>query len=117
MDGSANMSESRTTLLTLERPRPDSPASTVRAYLTAILHQHHGVTESEATRIAAAWKVGRGAELMSYDVQTFRDLFGSEVGMLLFTFVQGDSHQGEAKAPRIASQRRRTLFEVEPGCK
>ncbi|KFY23762.1 hypothetical protein V491_02415 [Pseudogymnoascus sp. VKM F-3775] len=74
----------------LQRPQPSSTPSNVRTYFAAVLHRLHGVPLPEAERIAAAWKLGRGSELMSYDPQTFRDLFGSEAGMLLFTYARGD---------------------------
>ncbi|KAK6189419.1 hypothetical protein LQW54_013292, partial [Pestalotiopsis sp. IQ-011] len=72
------MNKSRATSMTMQRPQPDSPPSAVRAYLVAILRERYGVPQSEATRIATGWSHGRGAELMSSDIETFRDLFGSE---------------------------------------
>ena len=59
---------------------------------------------------------------MSYDLETFRALFGSEAGMLLFIYARGDDlsqspAQAMTVAPRITPLSRRTLSGVEPGCK
>ncbi|KAI1420684.1 hypothetical protein F5Y12DRAFT_772025 [Xylaria sp. FL1777] len=71
-----------------QRPPAESPPATVRAYFVALLHERHGVPKDQAVSIAAAWRLGRGAELAIYDLQTFRDLFGSEAGMLLYTYAR-----------------------------
>lgn len=111
------MSGPRTTSMTRQRLQPDSPPSVVRAYLTAILCERLGVPESEATRIAAGWSHGRGAELMSADTETFRELFGSEFGAILFTYLREELSQDEVViARRVASQPRGTLFGVHPDC-
>lgn len=102
--------------MTLQRPQPDSPTSAVRAYLVAILRERYGVPLSEATRIAAGWSHGRGPELMSSDIETFRDLFGSEFGAQFFTYLREDLSQDEVMARGVASQPPRTLFGVDPGC-
>ncbi|KAI0174614.1 hypothetical protein BJ166DRAFT_621076 [Pestalotiopsis sp. NC0098] len=108
------MSGLRTTSMTLQRLQPGSPPSAVRAYLIAILRERHGVSESEATRIAAGWSFGRGAELMSSDIETFRGLFGSEFGDILFTYTGEDLSQDEVMSRGVASQPRKNLFGVDP---
>lgn len=53
---------------------------------------------------------------MTYDLQTFRDLFGSEAGMLLFTYARGDDRKEGLGGPRTRPEHvapslpRRTLF-------
>lgn len=112
---SDKMSELPTTSPALPRLQPSSPPSAVCAYFTAVLHQLHGVPEDEAAVIASAWKLGRGSKLASFDLQTFRDLFGSEAGMLLYIYAQEDSLTATART--LALLPRRTLFGVKPGCK
>lgn len=57
-------------------PTPDAPPSSV--------------TPDEAHEIASRWKYDRGSELLYYyDVQTFRDIFGSEAGVLLYGYARG----------------------------
>lgn len=115
-DASANMSGLRTSSMTLQRLQPDSPPSAVRAYLIAILRERHGVPESEAMRIATGWSHGRGAELMSSDIEMFRGLFGSEFGAILSTYMREDLSQDEVIARGAASQPRRTVFGADPDC-
>lgn len=107
------------------RPPDESPPATVRAYFATLLHERHGVPEDEAASIAAAWRLGRGAELATYDLQTFRDLFGSETGMLLYTYARnglnitttGSTARGAATQQRPAAAHLTTLLGVDPLCK
>lgn len=110
-----------------QRPTAESPPATVRAYFATILHERHGLPENEAAGIVAAWKLGRGAELATYDLQTFRDLFGSETGMLLYTYAQQglDNTTRDDTARRVSAQQHpaiaaahlTTLLGVDPLCK
>lgn len=110
-----------------QRPLAESPPATVRAYLASLLHERHGVPEDEAAGIADAWRLGRGAELATYDLQTFRDMFGSETGALLYMYARDglnsittdDTARGAAAAQRrpAAATHLTTLLGVDPLCK
>jgi hypothetical protein len=73
--------------LTMPTPQPpeiDASPVHVRNWFITLLVDLHGVPEAEAQEIASKWKYGRGSELLYYDVDTFRTIFGSEAGTLLF---------------------------------
>ncbi|KAI0965901.1 hypothetical protein F4678DRAFT_467036 [Xylaria arbuscula] len=85
----------------------------------------HGVPEDEAASIATAWSLGRGTEPATYDLQTFRDLFGSDAGMLLYKYARDsglDNATTDDAVRRVPAQQRpttagphfRTLFDVDP---
>jgi hypothetical protein len=65
-------------------PERDASPSNVRSWFVTILTDLYGVSENEVREIASKWKYGRGSELNYYDVDTFRLIFGSEAGTLLF---------------------------------
>jgi hypothetical protein len=72
-------------------PLPISPtasASQVRAYVTLILAQEYDVPEEEARSIAEKWRYGKGVELCSFGKETFCEIFGGEVGALLYRRVR-----------------------------
>ena len=71
-------------MATPQPPDRDASPSNVRNRFITILTDLHGVPESDARDIASKWKYGRGSELNYYDVDTFRTIFGSEAGTLLF---------------------------------
>jgi hypothetical protein len=68
-------------------PLPPSSASPqeVRAYFSSILAQNHSVPEAEAAQLVKEWKYGTGAEVKTLDVETYRAIFGAEIGSLLWT--------------------------------
>lgn len=69
----------------LKTPLPGleaSPAS-IREYLASLLISSRGVSDPEAQRIAAAWKVGSGIELRRYGPAMFVEIFGREWGWVL----------------------------------
>ena len=92
----------------LARLSSTSSPDVVRTYLATILRDKHNVPDEESRAIASNWKYGRGAELFYYDAETFRGMFGSEPGMLLYRAVRGDKTQ-----PRPAAKR--DLFGFPPG--
>ena len=92
-------------------PNPTSPPGDVRVYLTKLLQHHHGIDEEEAREIASNWKYGRGSDLFYYDVETFRGMFGSEAGMLLYR----DIGRGNVRSSR-SSDSEEDLFGCPPGC-
>jgi hypothetical protein len=68
-------------------PPPISPtasASQVRTYLTTILAQEYDVPEEEGQSITEKWRYGKGVELCSFGKETFCEIFGGEVGVLLY---------------------------------
>jgi hypothetical protein len=71
-------------MATPQIPDRDASPTSVRNWFVTILTDLHSVSESEARDIASKWKYGRGSELLYYDVDTFRVIFGGEAGTLLF---------------------------------
>lgn len=69
----------------LTTPRNNTP-SEVRRYLVSILVQNHGCSIEEANEVASVWTYGRGSDFYQYDLETFKEMFGDEVGMLFFLY-------------------------------
>ncbi|TGO10507.1 hypothetical protein BTUL_0133g00140 [Botrytis tulipae] len=102
-------------------PPLDATSFTVREYISHILYNHYDVPKHEAEDLATQWKYGRGSELRTFDVDTFRSIFGAEVGTLLFEYVRkelGLSKAGsnEKLAGGGAAQRaEKDIFGITPG--
>lgn len=103
----------------LPAPSPSSTPTEVRTYFTTLLTTLHGVPEPEAQAIAAKWRLGRGTELRSYDLTTFREIFGVEAGTVLYGHVKGVI---APTSPPLRSVRARNerpekdIFGFTPGC-
>ncbi|TGO46110.1 hypothetical protein BCON_0344g00020 [Botryotinia convoluta] len=82
-------------------PPLDATSFTVREYISHILHNHYDVPKNEAENLAAQWEYGRGPELRTFDVDTFRSIFGVEAGTLLFAYVMK-----ELGPPKAGSNRK-----------
>ncbi|THV44721.1 hypothetical protein BGAL_0589g00080 [Botrytis galanthina] len=102
-------------------PPLDATSFTVREYISHILHNQYDVPKHEAEDLAAQWKYGRGSELRTFDVDTFRSIFGAEAGTLLFEYVRKEldpSKTGSNKelACGGAAQRaEKDIFGITPG--
>lgn len=111
----------------LPLPPSDAPPSVVRAYFSEILSKHHDVPSAEAIAITAQWRVGRGSELTYYDIETFRAIFGAEIGTLLFGYARKELKtsrapsaglgKGVKKSEEGAKATERDIFGLTPGCK
>jgi hypothetical protein len=104
-------------------PPLDASPATVRTWFTTLLTDLHSVPENEAREIASKWQFGRGSELRYYDVGTFRDIFGAEVGTLLFGHARRELG-GAVRGPspgvgRVSTAREKPtsdIFGLTPGC-
>jgi len=79
------------------------------------------VPENEAREIASKWQFGRGSEFRYYDVSTFRDIFGVEVGTLLYGHARGEVRsvvRGPSAGVEKVGRERPTkdVFGLTPGC-
>lgn len=112
---------------TPQLPPADASPAVIRNYIESLLVELHSLTRKEAEDISAKWKLGRGAELISYNIDIYRAIFGIEAGTILFGHVR--THPGTSTGQKaIQSQgsggtiKRRTdvkedLFGLEPGRK
>jgi hypothetical protein len=88
-------------------PPRDATSAEVREYLTSVLKTKHGLPDDEAQRLADRWTVGRGHELRSYTAQIYLDIFGRDVGWVLYRDIQLEAHR----------TRQRTFWETRGLCK
>ncbi|TGO54094.1 hypothetical protein BOTNAR_0277g00090 [Botryotinia narcissicola] len=102
-------------------PPPDATSFTVREYISHILHNHYDVPKHEAEDLATQWKYGRGSELRTFDVDTFRSIFGVEVGTLLFEYVRKELGLSKAGSNEklagggAAHRAEKDIFGITPG--
>ncbi|RJE20361.1 hypothetical protein PHISCL_07300 [Aspergillus sclerotialis] len=97
-------------------PDPTSSPDVVRIYLTTLLRHYHDIPGEEARAIASNWKYGRGSEILYYDLETFRAMFGSEAGMLLYRDVRrGNATISSNTRTFTSSTSERDLFGCPPG--
>lgn len=87
---------------------PDAPPSAVREYLAQYLAEKYNVPIKVAGDLVSPWKIGWGNELSYYDLETFRSLFGSEIGAILY-------HHVNCTRSRCASSHNCTTEEKKPG--
>lgn len=100
-------------------PTPSATPSEVQTYFTSLLSTLHSVTANEAREIASKWKLGRGQEMSSFDVDTYRQIFGWEAGTVLFGHVNGTKAKkgsGTKIQPSEKDRPERDIFGLEPGC-
>ena len=106
---------------TPEAPLRDAPPSEVQSYFTNILVDLHGIPEKEAKEIGSRWKYGRGSEVTYYDVDTFRAIFGPEVGTVLFGHARRELRAGRRGPSQGVKQSEKKeiakhdLFGLTPG--
>jgi len=63
----------------------DSPI-VVRAYIQDFLARNaaaHGLTRSDIARLTQGWRFGTGRELREYDLATWKELMGTEMGTIM----------------------------------
>ena len=58
--------------------------SEVRTYFTSLLSQNFHLPPEEAEILAQAWKYGTGAQVHRFSIDTYRGIFGAEMGTLLY---------------------------------
>ena len=80
---------------------PDDTPAAVREYTRGILCEEFGIPPSKAGRIASKWQFGSSAALQLHDVDTFKTMFGNEIGSLLFHRVKGTLPPGKWDAGAI----------------
>jgi hypothetical protein len=88
-------------------PPRDATSAEVREYLTSVLKTKHGLPDDEAQHLADRWRVGRGHELRSYTAQIYLDIFGRDVGWVLYRDIQLE----------VYCTRPRTFWETRGLCK
>lgn len=68
----------------------DSPVE-VRAYIYDFLARNataHGLAKSDISRLTESWRHGTGRELRDYDISTWKELMGTEMGTVMCNHVQ-----------------------------
>jgi hypothetical protein len=97
-------------------PPQDATPTEVRSWFITLLCDLHAVPENEAKEIASKWRLGRGSELIYYDVDTFRNIFGGEEGTILFGHARGEL-QTDKKGPTGSMKAlKKDIFGLTPGC-
>jgi hypothetical protein len=109
-------------MATPKPPAQDAQPEAVRTYFHTILTELHNVSEQEAVSIASHWKYGRGSEISYYDIDTYRSIFGPEVGNLLYGHARQELRKGRRGPSQGTGKASRTqpqvdLFGQEPGGK
>ncbi|KAL7894207.1 hypothetical protein HDV63DRAFT_390066 [Trichoderma sp. SZMC 28014] len=100
----------------LRLPAGDANPPIVRKYLANILHFSYNVPAEHAEALVSGWQYGRGRELVHYDIATFRQIFGAEVGALLYHHMANKSHISTAPSSRMDnSMAKKDLFGLPPG--
>ncbi|PVH85052.1 hypothetical protein DL98DRAFT_527996 [Cadophora sp. DSE1049] len=59
-----------------------SPSS-IRTYFS-ILTEHYSIPASDVEKCVSCWKYGKDAEVLYYDCETYRAIFGDEIGAISF---------------------------------
>ena len=100
-------------------PLQSARPSEVQTYFTSLLSTLHSVPASEAREIASKWKLGRGQEMSSFDVETYRQIFGWEAGTILFGHANGAKvKKGSGGKVQLneKDKPKKDIFGLEPGC-
>jgi hypothetical protein len=84
----------------------DTTSTEVRNYLTSVLKTKHGLSDDHTKRLASRWTVGRGHELRSYTAQMYLDIFGHDVGWVLYRDIRLEAYR----------TRRETFWETRGIC-
>merc|ERR1712093_18196 len=99
-------------------PLQSARPSEVQTYFTSLLSTLHSVPASEAREIASKWKLGRGQEMSSFDVETYRQIFGWEAGTILFGHANGAKVKKGSGVKVQLNEKDKTkkdIFGLEPG--
>ncbi|KAK0118325.1 hypothetical protein ONS95_012619 [Cadophora gregata] len=110
---------SNSTSPTIPVPPTSATPSEVRTYFSTLLSTLHSAPAKNAEEIASKWKLGRGEEMLSFDIETYREIFGREAGTVLFRHVNRKDAKKGASTTVHSSQRerpKRDIFGLEPGC-
>ena len=60
----------------------------MREYFAQTLINNHEVPAPEAHIIASKWQYGRGEESLCFSRENYRELFGVEIGEILYRYAQ-----------------------------
>lgn len=105
----------------LRIPADDAKPTAVREYLTNVLHFSYNVPAKHAEELVSGWRYGRGHALNEYDVATFRQIFGAEVGALLYYHVNNKPTVSKRATGPISgnetTEAKKDLFGLPPGGK
>ncbi|KAM6481852.1 hypothetical protein HDV62DRAFT_363315 [Trichoderma sp. SZMC 28011] len=103
----------------LRIPADDAKPTAVREYLTNVLHFSYNVPAKHAEELVSGWRYGRGHALNEYDVATFRQIFGAEVGALLYYHVNNKPTVSKRATGPISgnetTEAKKDLFGLPPG--
>lgn len=78
-------------------PAGSTTSAEVRDYLTAVLKIRHHLPDDQAQRLISRWTMGRGFELRSYTAQMYLDIFGRDVGWVLYRDIQLEIYRTRRK--------------------
>lgn len=88
-------------------PAGNATSAEVRDYLTAVLKIKHQLPDDRTQHLVSRWTVGRGYELRSYTAQMYLDIFGRDVGWVLYRDIQLEIYRRQPK----------TFWETRGQCK
>ncbi|KAL2061594.1 hypothetical protein VTL71DRAFT_6971 [Oculimacula yallundae] len=104
---------------TIPIPPPTATPGEVRTYFSTLLSTHHDLSQATATEAASKWTLGRGEEMSSFDIETYRQIIGWETGTILFGHVnRHNSSKPSSKAPVSQTSRKKPkqdIFGMDPG--
>jgi hypothetical protein len=96
---------------TPQLPPIDASPAVIRSYIESLLVELHSLTRKESEETTSKGKLGREAELISYDIGTYRAIFGIKAGILLYGHVRRDlrtlrrqksvQSQGSGETPKL----------------
>jgi transglutaminase-like putative cysteine protease len=87
-------------------PPPNATSNEVREFLISELTTKHDLPSDQVQSLVRRWTVGRGHELRSYPAAAYLDLFGRDVGWVLYRDIQLE----------IYRTRRKTFWESRGVC-
>jgi hypothetical protein len=61
-------------------------AEDLRKYFFRILHHGYDIPLEEAQQLSKRWHYGKGSDARKFNVQCYREIFGPEVGTLLYQY-------------------------------
>jgi hypothetical protein len=62
-----------------------SSAQEVREYFEHVLVHEYSIPDNFASKYASKWTYGKGKEVASFDIETYRQIFGTQIGSILYT--------------------------------
>ncbi|CAL3964971.1 hypothetical protein PZA11_002158 [Diplocarpon coronariae] len=63
---------------------PPPTALQIRDFFSQLLQKHYSLPRDTADALVRPWLYGQEKEIMSYDLDTYRALFGPEIGAILY---------------------------------